>query len=265
MNKFYVQIFFFLLSISLYVNNKTLATDPAPGKSTTLESKYNYLTPKEIYEKNEHLLCTDPEETIKADEVMNEALRQLEYHAENVDDYEIYERYGNSAFFLLKKECNSDLDIKKMKYIASKSYEYNELIGMSWDPDYANFLNNGFLKIVRVYNPNLVMVQQRYKDNSTDCQKYFYALAAKFEISKDKTIIVKASADINDHDPSNDKYQNEIVKSANLFKTDIDSEDDIRNGKLEKTFVNLAGYVIENTGDCVNITYVESINKYCTI
>lgn len=133
------------------------------------------------------------------------------------------------------------------------------------------------------------MVQQRYEDSSMNCQKYFYALAAYVEvrkiyfssppksyfsynsqyfmqyillilqISKDKTIIVRVSADINDHNPSNEKYKNEIVKSASLFKTEIDSEDDIRKGELKKMFVNIAGYLIENKGDCVNITYVESV------
>ncbi|SCL83889.1 fam-a protein [Plasmodium berghei] len=222
-------------------------------------------SPEELYEKNKHLLCTDPEETIKAGDVMNEAVKHLEHHAANIDDYRVYERDSNSSLFLFKKKHQSDPDIKKMHYIARKFYEYNEIINMSWDPDYANFLNTGSFKIVRVYNPNLVMVQQRYEDSSMNCQKYFYALAAYVEISKDKTIIVRVSADINDHNPSNEKYKNEIVKSASLFKTEIDSEDDIRKGELKKMFVNIAGYLIENKGDCVNITYVESINRHCTI
>ncbi|CAD2084038.1 fam-a protein [Plasmodium vinckei lentum] len=265
MNKFYIQIFFFLLSISVYVNNKTLASEHAPGTSTTPESTYHHLTPEKIYEKNKHLLCTDPEEIVKAGEVMNEAVEALEYHAANIDDYEVYERDSNSALLLFKKKHYGDLDIKKTHYVACKSYEYNEIINMAWDPEYANFLNIGSFKIARVYNPNLVMIQQRYKDSSTNRQKYFYALAANVEMSKDRTIVVRVSADINDHNPSNDKYKNEIVKSANLFKTDIDSEDDIKKGKLEKAFVNIAGYIVENKGDCANVTYVESINKYCII
>ncbi|SCL89511.1 fam-a protein [Plasmodium chabaudi adami] len=265
MNMFYIQIVFFLLSVSLHVNNKALASQPAPGTSTTPESTYHYLAPEEIYEKNKHLLCINPEEARQAGDVMNEAVKALEYHAANTDDYEFYERDSNSALLLFKKKQQGDIDIKKTHYVACKSYEYNEIINMAWDPDYANFLNAGSFKIVRVYNPNLVMIQQRYEDSSTNSQRYFYALAANIEVSKDRNIVVRASADINDHNPSNDKYTNEIVKSANLFKTEIDSEDDIRRGELQKVFVNLAGYIVENKGDCVNVTYIESINKYCTI
>ncbi|CAD2095743.1 fam-a protein [Plasmodium vinckei] len=265
MNKCYIQIIFFLLSIFVYVNNKALASEPASGTPATPESTYHCLTSEEIYEKNKHLLCTNPEETIKAGEVINEAVEALEYHAANIDDYEVYERYSNSTLLLFKKKHYGDLDIKKTHYVACKSYEYIEIISMAWDPDYANFLNIGSFKIVRVYNPNLVMIQQRYKDSSKNREKYFYALAANVEMSKDRTIVVRVSADINDHNPSNDKYINEIVKNANLFKTDIDSEDDIKKGELEKTFVNIAGYIVENKGDCVNVTYIESINKYCAI
>ncbi|WBY54843.1 fam-a protein [Plasmodium yoelii yoelii] len=77
MNKFYIQIVLFLLSASLYMNNKTLAAEHAPGTSTTHESTYHYLISEEIYEKNKHLLCTDPKETIKVVEVMNEAVELL--------------------------------------------------------------------------------------------------------------------------------------------------------------------------------------------
>ncbi|ETB61204.1 hypothetical protein YYC_01143 [Plasmodium yoelii 17X] len=75
-------------------------------------------------------------------------------------------------------------------------------------------------------------------------------------------MVVMSSANINDHNPSNKKYQNEIVKSANLFKTDIDSEQDIRKGKLKKTFVNLIGYLIEKKDRYINITYVDSIEGH---
>ncbi|EAA17072.1 hypothetical protein [Plasmodium yoelii yoelii] len=44
MNKFYIQIVFFLLTISLYVNNKALATELAPKTSTTSNSTHHYYT-----------------------------------------------------------------------------------------------------------------------------------------------------------------------------------------------------------------------------
>ncbi|SCM23391.1 hypothetical protein PBNK65E_000258500 [Plasmodium berghei] len=88
-----------------------------------------------------------------------------------------------------------------MHYIPRKCYEYNEIINMLWDPDCSIFLNTAFVKSIRKQN----------------------------DISHD-------FRDINDHNYSNKKYKNKIVKNANLFKTYIDSED-IRKGKLKKRFL----------------------------
>ncbi|EAA15677.1 hypothetical protein [Plasmodium yoelii yoelii] len=104
------------------------------------------------------------------------------------------------------------------------------------------------------------MIQQRYKKKFGRRQRYFYALFTKAEISENKTIVVMNSANINDHNPSNKKYKNKIVKSANLFKTDIDSEEDIRKGKLKKTFANLIGYLIEKRDRYIHIIYVGSVS-----
>ncbi|CXH84763.1 fam-a protein [Plasmodium berghei] len=265
MNKFYIQIVLFFLTISLYVNNKTLATEPSPGRSTTPESTYQCLTSEEIYEKNKHLLCTDPEETVKADEVMKEAVSQLVYHATSIDDYELFDTNPSGNTFFYKKRHKKLTNVLKIKYAIYGSDQYNELINELWDPDNVVFINTGSIKIVRVYNPNLVMVQQRYKNPFSSVHKYFYALSAKFEVSKNKTVLVMASADINDHNLSTEPYQNTIVESANLFKTDIDSEDDIRKGKLKKTFINIAGYLIEKKDGYSDITYIESVGCHAPI
>ncbi|SCL93497.1 Acidic phosphoprotein precursor PCEMA1, putative, partial [Plasmodium chabaudi adami] len=116
-------------------------------------------------------------------------------------------------------------------------------------------------KITRVYNPNLVIIQQRYKDSVFGRRKYFYALAKKAQISKDKTIIVMTSANIIDHHPSDKEYKNKIIESANLFTTEINSEEDIRKGKLNKAFLNIGGYLIEKKDKYVNVTYIESIDE----
>ncbi|KEG00592.1 fam-a protein, fragment [Plasmodium vinckei vinckei] len=61
---------------------------------------------------------------------------------------------------------------------------------------------------------------------------------------------------INDHSSKNTKsFQNAIIENANLFKTDIDSEDDIRNGKSKKTLTNIAGYIIEKKDRYVDSSY----------
>ncbi|WBY56155.1 fam-a protein [Plasmodium yoelii yoelii] len=219
---------------------------------------------EEIYEKYKHLLCTNPEETINAQKVMNEAVTHLKSHAADMHAYKFCGTDFNYHMDLHKRNHEDRIKGEKIEYIIRDSDKYNEVINELWDPDHPNFLNNGSVKITRVYNPNLVMIQQRYKKKFGRRQKYFYALAAKVEVSEDTTIIVMTSANINDHNPSNKKYKNKIVKSANSFKTDVDSEDDIKQGKLKKAFVNIAGYVIQKYR-AVNVTYIESIDGHASI
>ncbi|CAD2096019.1 fam-a protein [Plasmodium vinckei] len=266
MNKFYIQVVFFLLSVSVYLNNKTLATEPASEENTEtktkIESKKTYSTPEEIFEENKHLLCTNPEEKKQAEELMNEAATQLEYHIKN-GDYKLHKRNKYYNITLLKKE-HEDAIVHRISLKYYHINKYNEITNIFWDPALANDFNNGsaIRKIVRVYNPNLVIIQQCYKKLTIDSWKYFYALAAKFDISEEKTIIVMTTPNINDGHPSEKKYKNTIIESANSFKFDIDSEDDIRNGKLNKTFVNILGYLIEKKGNGVRITYLESIDGH---
>ncbi|SCL83077.1 hypothetical protein PBSP11RLL_000505800, partial [Plasmodium berghei] len=104
---------------------------------------------------------------------------------------------------------------------------YNELLNELWDPDSNQYINKAYIliismqfynmfleKIVRVYSPNLVMIQQRCKKLPWSRQKYFYAIAAKFKISENKTIFVMASANkynelLNElWDPDSNQYIN---------------------------------------------------------
>ncbi|CAD2088818.1 fam-a protein [Plasmodium vinckei lentum] len=260
MNKFYIQIVFFLLSVSVYLNNKALATEPAPENATKTKSKKLYLTSEEIYEQNKELLCTNPEEIKNAEKLVNEAIPYLEYHINNGD----YKRSGPvtpcDRTSCVKTHEDTLFQRVNFKYKSSKNY--NEIISMLWDPTLASYFNIASVerKIERVYNPNLMLIQQRYKKDSGPNQKYFYALAAKFDISEDKTVIVMVSPNINDGYPSDKEYKNNVIENANLFKIDIDSEDDIKNGEIKKAHVNIAGYIIEHRDFYINITYLESID-----
>ncbi|CAD2089781.1 fam-a protein [Plasmodium vinckei lentum] len=261
MNKFYIQIVFFLLSVSVYLNNKTLATELASGKATTSNSQNRYSTPEEIYAENKHLLCTDLNETINAGKLMNEAALHLIYHATHINDYKPFKtKHGNDMVSYKKKHGRTD--IIKVYYSVNDPNMYNHLINDIWDPNTPNTFNTGTVKIVRVYNPNLVMVQQRYKKDSKGSQKYFYALAKKVEISDDATVIAMASANINDYNPYNKENKNAVIENAKLFKTDVDPENDIRNGKLKKVFVNITGYLIQKSRNRVDLAYVESIDGH---
>ncbi|CAD2112582.1 fam-a protein [Plasmodium vinckei petteri] len=246
---------------------KTESTTELKTESTTeskTKSKKHCDTSEEIYEKNKDLLCTNRNETINAAKLMNEAATHLERHIKSSDGYEVCKRFSFYDRSLSIKK-HGDTVVQKMNYKYYHPNNYNEIINLLWDPALANNFNPGSVKrkIVRVYNPNLVIIQQRYKNGFRDSWKYFSALAAKFDISKEKTIIVMASANINDHNSKNkDSYKNTIIENANLFTTDINSENDIRKGKLEKTFVNIAGYLIEHRDWYIDITYLESIDGY---
>ncbi|CAD2094645.1 fam-a protein [Plasmodium vinckei brucechwatti] len=283
MNMFYIQIALFLLSIFIYVNNKSLATELGPkkappkvsqkvpnkatNKSTTFKQTDHCITdnPEEIFEKNNKLLCTDPKETKEAEELMNEAVKQLEIHATDMRNYKLCVVGKGSDPTLYKKKLENNTDVEKFEYEVYGFNRYDEIINEIWDPDHANPFNSGSVKIARVYNPNLVIIQKRYKKKIGSRQKYFYALATKAQISEDTTIIVYVSTNINDRNPSKKQYENKIIKKANSFKTDIDSEEDIRKGKLKKTFVNLAGFLIEKKDEFVYITYILSINGHASI
>ncbi|CAD2103367.1 fam-a protein [Plasmodium vinckei] len=261
MNKFYIQIVFFLLSVSVYLNNKTLATEPAPRKDKKSKSKVRYSTSSEVYNKHKHLLCTNPKEIKQAEELMDEAVEHLQYHATSKDGYICYSGRFFKDILFHKKEHEGQKVVKGI-YVKSNSNKYYQVINKYWDPDFTNVFDNKDTKrkIVRVYNPNLVMIQQRYKD-SKGHQKYFYALATKAKISEDQTIIVMASANINDGRPSKENFINKVIENANLFKTQINSEDDIRSGQLEKEFLNIGGYLIKKIPEHVSITYIKSMYK----
>ncbi|SCL85749.1 fam-a protein [Plasmodium chabaudi chabaudi] len=262
MNKFYIQIVLFILSIFVYANNEALATEPDPGKDTKTKSKKCYPTSEEVYETNKHLLCDNHEETKEAEKLMNEAVKHLEYHATSKDGYKLYGKSCSRRALLYKKKHKDHTDVEKITYRKDDPNKYNKTINKIWDPDTGNCLYKGLdkIKIARVYNPNLVIIQKRYKNWRFGRQRYFYALAKKVQISEDRTIIAMTSANIIDHNSSEKEYKNKIIESANLFTTEVDSEDDIKNGKLKKTFLNIGGYLIEKKDKYVDITYIESVD-----
>ncbi|ETB58017.1 hypothetical protein YYC_04276 [Plasmodium yoelii 17X] len=266
MNIFFVQIVLFLLIISLCVNKNTLATELIPKKDKKHKPKKNkkcYPTSEKIYKKNKHILCTNRNESRKACKFMNDALKQLEHHATS-KGYTICGGIPSENKVFYKKKHRGHTKILKAEYLIYDPNQYNELLNKIWNPDSDLYLNNSAVKkkIVRVYSPNLVMIQQRCKKHPWSLRKYFYALAAKFKISENKAIVVMASANIIDHNRKNKKYfENKMVESANLFQAEIDSEDDIRNGKIKKAFVNLIGYIVEKRKDHIYIIYIESMTS----
>ncbi|CAD2084036.1 fam-a protein [Plasmodium vinckei lentum] len=265
MNKFYIQIVLFFLSVTLYVNNKALAAEFALGKETSSDETDRCLTPEEIFVSHQHLLCTNPEETKQVRKLMDEAVKHLEEHATSTDGYKFCHTKLHYRMMPYKKKLDNKTNIIKVNFRVHELDEYYDIIYNIWDPYGEQIFNFGAIKIARVYDPSLVMIQHRYDKKFLSRQKYFYALVKRARISENKTIIVMTSADINDHNPSKKKYKNKIIENANSFKTEINSDEDIRKGKLEKAFVNIAGYIVENNGKYINVTYVESIDGHSSI
>ncbi|VEV54914.1 fam-a protein [Plasmodium vinckei vinckei] len=259
MNKFYIQIALFILSTFAYGNNETLATDPTPG---TAAKPSRFTTSEEIYEKNKHLICKSPTEPIIAAEVMNEAVKHLEYYATTKGGYEQYLQNSNDSISYYIKKFDNETNILKVHLNIYDSSQYNYIINRTWDPNSPNIFNKGAAKIIYMYNPNLMLIRQFCKKYSKDYQKYFYALVSKTEISKDKTIIAITSVNVNDKNPSNIEYNNPILENVNSFRISVRRKDYIKNKKYIKIFVNLAGYLIEKKGDDLEITYIESIQGY---
>ncbi|VEV58359.1 fam-a protein [Plasmodium vinckei vinckei] len=140
---------------------------------------------------------------------------------------------------------------------------YADVVNLLWNPNGAKDFDDTFIEgyFPKVYNENLAVVQHRYASSVKSWPLFYHALANKVELSEKKTVILLVSSNIEDsYYHFNKEYINPIVKSANSFRPYIDSEDDIRGGKLIKIYANLVGFIIEKEEDCVKITYVSSFN-----
>ncbi|VTZ66915.1 fam-a protein [Plasmodium chabaudi chabaudi] len=215
-----------------------------------------------IYKKIKNLLCTNPAETKKAIEVMDEAVQFLKYYATTKAGYK-YHSTSNDGVDVYYRNNGNNAYVEKCKIKISNSNRYDDIIYMLWDPNGPRKFDPNFIngKAVRSYNRNLFMVLKLYKNATLSSERYFYALAKKVHISEDTTIIVMSSGNINDHNSFNIKtFKNKIVESMNSFKTSVDLDDDIKNRYYKKTFAHLSGYLIKKKDDHVDVTFVNSMD-----
>ncbi|CXI95117.1 fam-a protein [Plasmodium berghei] len=271
MNKIYIKISLALLSVTGYMQNMAFASDSTPSPNSPNETSKEILdndseddiqqsssNPKEV----EHLLYDDPEEAIKAADVISESLAHIHKQIGNINDYKLYSKQDGAILYFKKFK---DTEIGKLELTIPNPDSYDDIVNMLWDPNGAKNFDNSFIKgtIRRVYNKNLLIIQQRHKSGMKAWNGYYHALGGKIELSKDKTMIIVVSSDMNDHDGGkNKKYVNPFVESANSFKPDIDSEEDIRNGDLYKMYINLVAFFIKKETDCVKVTYFISIYSH---
>ncbi|CAD2111622.1 fam-a protein [Plasmodium vinckei] len=247
MNKGYIKIALALLSVASYMQNIAFARNTISNNKPP---------------SNENIpLPASPEEAKQAADIMVDALAIAQKHAQNSEDYKLYSKEDNGAILYFKKI--NETEMGKLDLIIQNPDSYADVVSMIWDPNGAKNFDNTFIEgsVPQVYNENLVIIQQRYKSAIGSWQRYYHAIANKVELSKDETAILLVSSDMNDHDGYCDKkYVNPIVSSANSFKPDINSQEDIRKGGLSKMYVNLVAFFIKKEEDSVKVTYVSSVD-----
>ncbi|CAD2087422.1 fam-a protein [Plasmodium vinckei brucechwatti] len=249
MDKCYIKAILFLLNLFAYMNDNALASEISPEKNF-LKSLFKKSVNKDIDatspnnisniidEPSDSLICTNPDEIEKAKNLMSEAIEKLQEHAIHSNDYSLYQHYDDDTNVYYKKYKHLDIQKIDTKVYNTDKYEdvINRLFTLNNRKYYGHLLVKG--KIVREYNPNLIMTQQRYT-NLDEFKGYFYAIAGKHKVSEDTTVIALSSANINDYNEHDQNfYRNHIVESANSFETAM--EMDTRNAPelIDKKFTS---------------------------
>ncbi|CAD2103416.1 hypothetical protein YYG_01651 [Plasmodium vinckei petteri] len=264
MNKMYMKTVFSILALFAYMSNKALGGEPISRETmlANIIKRDAVYDENEIYEQNKHLLCSDPEEKQQANETVDEIITKFELYATNKNSiFNLHKKYNENAYLYFNNHKDQTC-VGNFHITIKHPHMYDEIVNILWDPNGAKKYNPDFVsgKVVRAYSPDLLLIQKRYKSGFMERHNYFYALAAKYK-GPNVTAIVMASVNINDQNKKNKKnYENVIVKSANSFKVDIDPDEDIKNGKLNKVFVNLSGYLITKYDNMVKIIHIDSIN-----
>ncbi|KEG00734.1 hypothetical protein YYE_04565 [Plasmodium vinckei vinckei] len=261
MNIEYTKTIFLLLSLFVYASNETLGEETAKDIALGNIGSKNLTLTLDNDNSSDNLLCTNPEEITKATEVMDEAITLLRNHAKNKDDYSLYHSEKNANLYFTKP---GNPEAGKLSIIIQDPNKYDDIVTLLSNPNGAKYFDESFIsgKISRLYNTNLALLQQRHKSRIGSFKKYFYALMKKVNVTPKETIIAYVPTDINDHNNSNNKSFNKtILTKANSLRIDINSEEDIRKGKLKKMFVNVFGYIVKKETDHINITYVKFVSN----
>ncbi|CAD2092906.1 fam-a protein [Plasmodium vinckei brucechwatti] len=187
----------------------------------------------EISRKPKELLRTDPKKDTKTTEKTKEKKKPkslVRYSTSN-------EVYNNHKHLL----CTNPKEIKQAEELMDEAVEHLK---------YHITVKGGYEYDSKIYLKDIIFCKKIHEGQNVVKGLY---------ISEDQTIIVMTSANINDGHPSKEEFKNKIIENANLFKTQINSEDDIRNGQLEKEFLNIGGYLIKKISEHVRITHIKSV------
>ncbi|SCL89251.1 fam-a protein [Plasmodium chabaudi adami] len=244
----------------------TITENTATENTTTENTATEIATPEnitidddtfdELYENNNHLLCNNPEEIEKVTKLMSESAAILQKQIESTDDFRNYLNHEGARLFRKQDET----DTGKMEITIENPDAYDGIKTTLWNPNSPQNTDPRFLmgQVVRVYNPNLMMIQQCYTSGGHSSVKYFHYFAHKIEVSKDKTIMVYFSTNKSDINDSVERNMGILIDIAYSLKRDCNYEEEFKNN-----YVNLSGYFINKDDTKIDITYLDSIyNDY---
>ncbi|CAD2084722.1 fam-a protein [Plasmodium vinckei lentum] len=236
------------------LNKETQAKSSSkkPGNPTVPNSGSN-----KKHEEPTSLLCEDNEEIEKAKKNVNEAVILLQKIAASTSGYAIDIQQKHNAIKYSKKFGN--IDIGKLNVKIPFTDSYNDIINMLWDPNGIQKFDGSLIhrKIARVYNPNLIIMEQSSIARTQSPPQKRYALAARVKVSDDATVILCPSTTLNYlNDSDKEVSMKEMIKNAKSIETDIDAEE-----ALKKLGNNISGFIIkkDNDEDEVDVTYISSI------
>ncbi|VTZ67111.1 fam-a protein [Plasmodium chabaudi chabaudi] len=204
-----------------------------------------------------HQLSLKINEGKHAEHVMTDALNAAKEHVKSTKDYKLYSKKYKGESLHFKSVNNAEIGM--LEFTIPNADNYNDIVKMLWDPNGEKKFNRVFVEgsFSRVYNTQLAIIQQRYQGLVWD--RYYNAVARKYQLSEDETAIVLTSSDMDDNNYDNTKYVNPIVKSANTFNPIIES-DDHRDRVSTKMQVNLVAFFIKKEANGVKITHLCSMN-----
>ncbi|SCL91544.1 fam-a protein [Plasmodium chabaudi adami] len=259
MNKGYIKIALALLSVAGYMQNIAFASEQDPSANSSNGASTQVLSANP--EETEQHMHSEYQEAEHAAAIMADALNIAKELAIRTDNHSVYDTVDGVTLYV--QEVN-DVEVGLLEFTIPNPNCYDNVIDLIWDPKGAAYIDEKFIDgyIPHAYNENLVIINQRYESMVKKWNRYFHALANKVEISENETAIIMASSNMNDHDGyyTNSTYENPILESINGFYPDVDSHEDIRNGKLYKMYINLMAFFIEKVPNGIKVTHVSSVD-----
>ncbi|GAW82450.1 fam-a protein [Plasmodium gonderi] len=206
-----------------------------------------------------HLFCENEEEIKKVNEIIEETDQVLYNFASNKEGYTKYSSLDDESHLYFKKVNN--VDVGKLTLIFRDCTKLEKLIQIIWDENGTKKFDPHFIegKILRVYNKDLILLQQSYKGTLGNEGRYFYILAHKKKLNKDTYLIACASVNVNDNKKNQSSFKNPFISSASSFSLNIECDEQIKSSSLRKMFINVSGYYIKREDTCLNCTYISSI------